>query len=136
MKDLQEEINEMSYDDIAFMVLRHYGTKMKTQTLYKRVCRVLDMEFDEDHIGDFYELLAVNKKFLFVKGYWDLQTKHKITNQTYEEEDDFLDDIDFEDDEEENDESEEIYIDEDDDDIEEEDISGFIVTGNDLEEEV
>lgn len=133
MKDLRAEINEMSYDDVAFLILRHYGTKMKTQTLYKRVCKVLDMEFNENHIADFYELLAVNKKFLFVKGYWDLQTKHKINNEKIDEEEDFFDDIDFEDEDDE--EIEETYTDEEDDD-QEEDISGFIITENDLEEEV
>lgn len=135
MKDLREEINEMSYDDVAFLILRHYGTKMKTQTLYKRVCKVLDINFDEDHIADFYELLAVNKKFVFVKGYWDLQTKHKINNESFEEEEEFFDDIDF--DEEELEEDEEItYVDEDEEEIDDEDISGFIITDNDLEEEV
>ncbi len=137
MEDLQEKLNEMSYDDIAFLLLRQYDKKMKTQTLYKKICKLLDVEFKEENLADFYELLAVNKKFVFVNGYWSLQTKHKLCNNN-EEEDPFCD-IDFEEDYEEEKLSEEDFYEEliddsEDDNDEDDDISGFIID-DDLDEE-
>ena len=92
LKDIsKEELETMSYDEIAYLVLEQYGKKMKLLDLFKRVCKVLDLpeETVEDRIADFFELLSINKKFILLKnGYWDLATNHVQDMIVEDEEDD------------------------------------------------
>lgn len=80
LKDLKlEELELMSYDDIAHMILKENGKKMKIQTLFKKVCNLLNLseiEF-ESKIADFFELLSTDKRFIMLpQGYWDLRINH------------------------------------------------------------
>ena len=75
----KEELETMGYDEIAYIILADAGKKMKLLDLFKKVCKVLELpeETIEDRIGDFFELLSINKKFVLLpKGYWDLATNH------------------------------------------------------------
>ncbi len=80
LKDIaKEELQTMGYDEIASIILEETGKKMKIMDLFTRVCKALELPEStvEERIGDFFELLSINKKFVLLpKGYWDLATKH------------------------------------------------------------
>lgn len=97
LKDIsQEELELMSYDDIAALILEETGKKMKIFDLFKKVCEVLhlsDAEF-ENKIADFFEMLSTDKKFTMLEnGYWDLRTKHNVEIVIDEDEDDTLNEV-------------------------------------------
>lgn len=121
LKDLsQEELQTMGYDEIAYLVLSDSGKKMKLLDLFKKVCKVLGLpdETVEERIGDFFELLSINKKFVLLpKGYWDLATNH-VQNIIIEDDEDSevsedVEDINDDDIEEESLEDEDIFYDND-----------------------
>ena len=108
----KEELETMGYDEIAYLILEDAGKKMKLLDLFKKVCKIMDLpeETVENRIGDFFELLSINKKFVLLpKGYWDLATNHvqNIVIEDEEEEpiteEETEDEIVEEDDDEEND---------------------------------
>lgn len=75
----KEELENMSYDDLAYMLLKENGKKMKIQTLFKKECALLNLDEKvfEDKIADFFELLSTDKRFIMLNnGYWDLRTNH------------------------------------------------------------
>ena len=79
IKLTQEQIDSMSYDDVAFIILEAYGKKMKTPDLFKRVIKVMELPESEftNGIGDFFELLLTDKRFIMLEdGYWDLKINH------------------------------------------------------------
>lgn len=80
LKDIpKEELQTMSYDEIAYLILEKNGKKMKLLDLFKSVGKALDLDEESvmDHITDFFELLSINKKFVLLEnGYWDLSIKH------------------------------------------------------------
>ena len=48
LKDMSiEELEAMSYDDIALMVLTESGRKMKINELFKEVCNLLELPEEE-----------------------------------------------------------------------------------------
>jgi len=119
----KEELEQMSYDDVAYEILKGKKKKMNIQDLFKGVIEIMELpasDFDS-HIVDFFELLSTDKRFLMLeKGFWDLKENHKanividedeeIVEEEVEEEileeveeeinydDDVLDDDDTEDD--------------------------------------
>ena len=75
----KEELENMSYDDLAYLILKENGKKMKIQTLFKKECALLNLDekIFEDKIADFFELLSTDKRFIMLNnGYWDLRTNH------------------------------------------------------------
>lgn len=142
LKDIsKEELETMSYDEIAYLVLEQNGKKMKLLDLFKKVCKALDLpeETVEDRIADFFELLSINKKFVLLKnGYWDLATNHVQDMVVEDEEDDTVseelnedeeDDTDIEDEEDDDD----IFYDSsmDDEDDDDDDLKDFVVIDED-----
>lgn len=131
----KEELELMGYDDIAFLVLKESGKKMKLKDIFAKVCKALDLPESavDEQIMDFFELMSINKKFTMVEdGYWDLQNRHKL-------------DVVFEDDEEDDENNEEenleeaneeeVFYEEEDEteDTEDDDLSDLVVV-DDLEE--
>ena len=111
----KEELEQMSYDDVAYLILKNKKKKMNIQELFKNVIETMELPASEieAHIVDFFELLSTDKRFLMLeKGFWDLKENHKanividedeeIIEEEIEEEinydDDILDDDDAEDD--------------------------------------
>lgn len=143
LKDIsKEELETMSYDEIAYLVLEQYGKKMKLLDLFKKVCKALDLpeETVEDRITDFFELLSINKKFVLLKnGYWDLATNHVQDMVVEDEEDDTVseelneDEDDTTLDNEEDEDSDDIFYDSsmDDDEEDEDDLKDFVVIDED-----
>ena len=92
IKDLKkEDLEIISYDDLAYMILLESKRKMKIDALFKKVCTILKLDNNifETKIADFFELLSTDKKFIMLEaGYWDLREKHsqKIKIENDEEE--------------------------------------------------
>lgn len=135
----KEELENMSYDEVAFLVLKSAGKKMKLLDLFKKVCKVLDLPEStiEERIGDFFELLSINKKFILLpKGYWDLATNH-VQNIIVEDEEDLtseeLEESEEEIEEDEFDEDEDIFYDNelDDNDEDEDDLKDLVIIDED-----
>lgn len=74
-----EQLETLSYDDVAFLILEASGTKMKIQDLFKKVIKAMELpesEF-ENGVGDFFELLLTDKRFIMLEnGFWDLKINH------------------------------------------------------------
>ena len=120
LKDLsQEELEAMSYDDIAFMVLTESKKKLKINELFKKVCDLLKLSEQEymDKLPSFFDVLSTDHRFIMLEnGLWDLKSKHstKVILDTEDEEDE-IEDLEetLEEEEEETEEDIDIYRDED-----------------------
>lgn len=136
IKELKpEEIDAMSYDDLAYEILVENAKKMKINTLFDAVCKAKKMnpnEF-EDKIADFFELLSTDKRFIMLdKGFWDLRDNHsnKIKVELDDEEDEVIEEVENDLPIEEDEDEESIFYDTDDtedDDTEEDDIKDLAV---------
>lgn len=138
LKELtKEELQTMSYDEIAYHILDESGKKMKLLDLFKKVCKILSLpeETVEERITDFFELLSINKKFVLLKnGYWDLATKHKQDIVVEDEEDIVEEDISTDDEKEDiEEENEDIFYDNelDNDDEEDDDLKDLVIIDED-----
>ena len=135
----KEELESLSFDDLAYIILKEKGKKMKTTDLFKTICELqnLDEKVYEEQIADFFTLLATEKRFIQLdKGCWDLRENHSIKIE--QEDDDELDEEIIRNDIEE--ESEGNYLDENkeiDDDETEDDLKDLVVIDeNELEDEL
>ena len=75
----KEELETMPFDDIAYIILKEKGKKMKINDIFKIICDELNLGEDafENQIADFFALLATEKRFIQLeKGYWDLRENH------------------------------------------------------------
>mgnify|MGYP000096121613 CR=1 FL=1 len=112
LKDMSiEELEAMSYDDIALMVLTESGRKMKINELFKEVCNLLNLTDEEfmEKLPAFFEVLSTDHRFIMIEnGYWDLKTKH--STKVIIDNDDDDDDV-VEDDVEEEEKEEDIFYD-------------------------
>lgn len=138
IKDLKkEDLEIMSYDDLAYMILKEEGEKMKINVLFQKVCDIMDLPNSvfESKIADFFQLLSTDQRFLMLKeGFWDLRDNHsKKVIIIDEDEDDIEEIIDIEDQEEENEEKE-IFEEDTDTDEDEDDLKDFAIINEDDEE--
>lgn len=139
LKELsQEELENMSYDDLAYIILEENGKKMKLMDIFKKIAKVLNMTDSEIEmkIADFFEVMSTNKQFVMLeKGYWDLSNKH-MKNVVIEEEDEIEEETEEIDDEMDSiDEvDKEVYYDSDEDEVDDDDdLSDLVII--DAEEE-
>lgn len=97
IKDLsQEELEAMSYDDIAFMVLTESKKKLKINELFKKVCDLLKLSEQEfiDKLPSFFDVLSTDRRFIMVeKGLWDLKSNHSTKVILDTDEDEEIEDI-------------------------------------------
>lgn len=134
----KDELELMGYDDIALLILQESGKKMKLRDILARICKVLDKseETIDEELMEFFEVMSINKKFIMLdKGYWDLQSRHKLDIVFDEEEDEEIE-TEESDDELEEIEDDDIFYDKDDetdDIVDDEDLSDLVVV-DDLEE--
>ena len=137
----KEEIEMISYDDLAYMILSEYKKKFKITDLFKKICDLkgLSDQVYENKIGDFFELLTTDQRFYMLdNGNWDLKERHtnKIKMTTYEEEeeeDSELVDEDIED-EEENEEEDIFYEHDETDDEAEDDLKDLVIIDDEGED--
>lgn len=137
----QEELEAMSYDDIAELILKETNRQMKINELFKEVCKLLNLSEEEflDKLPAFFDIISTDQRFIMVEnGLWDLKSKHsvKIVVDTEEDEEDeeLEDDIDIDDLEE---KEEDIYSeDNDDDDLTDDDLKDLVIIDEDEEQMV
>ncbi len=133
IKDMtQEEIENMNYDDLAYLILEENGKKMKLLDIFKKISKLLNMPDNEndDKLIAFFELLSTNKQFVLLdKGYWDLSYKHMKSVVVEDDEDMDISEIDeIEEPIIEDEEDEEDYFDEDEEDTDDDDgLSDLVV---------
>ena len=137
----KEELELMSYDEIAYKIFEEENKKMKLPVLFKKICDLLDLDDAEyeERIGDFFQLISRDQRFTMLEnGFWDLKEKYKsqviIHDDEEEIEEETEDDTDIT---EENIEEETTYYDEDseDDDVEEDDLKDLVIISDDEEDE-
>lgn len=128
LKDLsKEELEAMSYDDIALMIITESGKQYKINELFKKVCDLLGLSeaVFMDKLPAFFDVLSTDHRFIMLEnGTWDLKTKHS-TKVVFESDEEDMEDIEVEEEQEEEieEENEDIFndnedeIDDDDDDL-------------------
>ena len=138
LKDYKkEELENMGYDDLAVLVLEDAGKKLKINDIFMKINKVLELSPSEyeDKIGDFFELLSTDKKFIMLdKGFWDLRSKH-APKIVVDEDEDSPEDIVEEDVEEEKEETDIFYDADSDDDEAEDELEDLVVVDEDEEEQ-
>ena len=93
-KMTKDEIELLSYTDIAKLYLEEKKTTLNTAELFKEVCNLLSLSETEyqDKIADFFQSLTTSKDFILLEdGKWDLKAKHSVKvvmEELYEEQSD------------------------------------------------
>lgn len=138
----KEDLETMSFDDIAYIILKEKGKKMKINDIFKIICDELNLGEDafENQIADFFALLATEKRFIQLeKGYWDLRENHTAEINIKDIEEELEDDELAEDKEDEDIEEHEsdFYddIDETDDDDTDDDLRDLVIVDEGYEDE-
>lgn len=131
----KEELELLSYTDIAYEILKKEKTHKTTIELLRKIAELLELSDDviAQTISDFYTTLTTDKRFYALpNGEWDLKERH-TTKVIIDDDDDFdvdVDDVDTSDDEDEEEDS----IDYDStDDYEENDLEDLVVVTEDDE---
>lgn len=99
MKEIKrEEVENMSYKDITFLILDKEKKGINTLELFTRIVTILELPAStiENKIGDYYTSLTTDKRFILLDGVWDLRKRHtsdKIIVDSIEEDDMELDEI-------------------------------------------
>lgn len=143
LKDISfEDLEAMSYDDIALLVLKEKNKGLKINELFKEVCKLLKLSDDEfvAKLPAFFDVISTDHRFTMLEnGLWDLKTKHttKVVIDNEDEEEEIIDEIDEDEDELEDDEEEENYYDEEtDDDEAEDDLKDLVIIDEDEASEI
>ena len=112
----KEDLETLSFDDIAYIILKEKGKKMKIADLFRIICDTLDLgeSVYENQMGDFFALMSTEKRFIQLeKGYWDLRENHTAEISIKEIEDELDDEVETNnDDKEDTQENEGSYYDE------------------------
>lgn len=131
----KEELENMSYDDIAFALLSENKKQMKIIDLFNEIGKLIDLPQSaiEENIGDFFEMLTLDKRFIMLDdGSWDLKSRH-VQNIVIDDEEDDISIEEIDEVEEEN-EEEEIFYDEENDDDSDDDLKDLVVIDEEEEE--
>ena len=94
VKLTEEQKESMSYADIAFLILNSDSKKIKIQDLFKKVIKLLGLTEEDytNNIGDFFELLLIDKRFIMLENaYCDLKINHSTRIVFDEDEDEDID---------------------------------------------
>src|SRR5690554_4788631 len=94
-----EELELLSFTDIASNLIQLDNEAKATAPLFKEVCSLLGLSENEYEakIADFFALLTTDKRFVLLNsGLWDLKTHYTVSSDTLErdEDDDEYEDID------------------------------------------
>jgi len=99
MKEIKkEEVLNLSYKDITFMILEKEKKGYNTLELFTKIVTILELPASviENKIGDYYTSLTTDKRFILVDGVWDLRKRHtsdKIIVDQLEDDDTYLDEV-------------------------------------------
>ena len=142
LKDISfEDLEAMSYDDIALLVLKEKNKGLKINELFKEVCKLLKLSDDEfvAKLPAFFDVISTDHRFTMLEnGLWDLKTKHttKIVIDNEDEEEEIIDEIDEDEDELEEEEEENYYDEETDDDEADDDLKDLVIIDEDEASEI
>ena len=130
----KEELEMLSYAELASMILTENKKKMKIADIFKKICDLLGLTSAEyeNGISEFFEIVSTNRLFVILpQGFCDLKTRHNTKVVIDDEEEELVLEEEVEDEDEEN-EDEEIFIDEnDDDDVVEDELQDFVIVDED-----
>lgn len=77
----KEEIEQMSYTDLTYQLLKENKKAMTTPDIFKNICELLNYS-DEEYqtkIGDYYTSLTIDKRFILLDdGKWDVRDHHSV----------------------------------------------------------
>ena len=143
LKDMsKEELEALSYDDIAYYILEDSGVKTKITDLFQEICTLLGLSQAEYEakIADFFQMLSTDQRFIMLeKGFWDLKSRHQSKVIIEDDEDEEIDSDEVEDNEEEEeeiDEDEDIFYEGDEtDDETDDDLKDLVIVTDDNDEE-
>ena len=77
----KNELELLSYTEIAKLYLEENKNTMTTADLFKKVCELLELSEEEyvNNIADFFQSLSTSKKFILLdNGKWDLKSNHAV----------------------------------------------------------
>ena len=128
----KEELEVLPFDDIAYIILKEKGKKMKITDIFRIICDSLELgdEVYENQMGDFFSLMSTEKRFIQLeKGYWDLRENHTAEISIKEIEDELDDDVEIAEDKYEDEEETGYYdeLDDAEDDKEDDDYKDLVV---------
>lgn len=89
----KEELELMSYTNIAKLYLEENQKTINTAELFKAICDLLELPDSvyQEKIADFFQSLTTSKEFILLEdGKWDLKANHKVKivmDDIYEEKD-------------------------------------------------
>lgn len=129
----KNELEQMSYADLSYILLKENNKPMATAQLFRKVCDLLEYSdaLYSEKIGDFYTSLTTDKRFLFLdSSEWDLREKN-IVKMEFEEDEEDEEEIEEEIEE----ELDDIDSDITDEDLDDDDEDLSIVTEEDMDEE-
>lgn len=131
----KDELQNMSYADLAFALLSEKNKKMKIIDLFSEIGKLIDLSTSEieEQVADFFEILTLDKRFIMLDGgYWDLRSRHAQKLVIDEDEEEVnIDEVE----EDEREEDEEIYYDEENEDDEsDDDLKDLVIIDEDEEE--
>lgn len=124
-----EELELLSYTDIAYELLKLDKKPKTTPVLFGEVCKLLEISEDNmmEMIGDFYTTLTTDKRFLLLdSAEWDLKEFHAVKT--------IVDDIEDEDSSEEETEDEEETVEETEDEAVTSDLDDFDEAEDDMDD--
>ena len=91
----KEDLELLSYTNIAKLYLEENKITMNTADLFKEICKLLELSdrVYQDKIADFFQSLTTSKDFILLEdGKWDLKENHKgkkiDIEELYEEKED------------------------------------------------
>ena len=136
-KMTKDQIEELSYTEIAKLYLEENQKTMNTAELFKAVCTLLSLSENDyqNKITDFFQSLTTSKDFILLPdGTWDLKKKHsvKVVMEEIYEESSIEEDEEYElEDEDEITEEDEYNSIDDEDDYAEDDLSDLTILNED-----
>ncbi len=136
----KEDLELLSYTNIAKLYLEENKVTLNTADLFKEICKLLELSerVYQDKIADFFQSLTTSKEFVLLDdGKWDLKSKHKSKkmdiDDLYEEKEEDEDEFEVED--EEQDDEEEFNTIDDEEEYAEDDLADLtILDESELEE--
>lgn len=90
IKLTDEEKDTLSYNDVAYLILKDTNKKIKIQDLFKEVIKAMDLPAStfEDDIEEFFELIITDKRLTMIdNGFVDLKINHSTKMIVDEDED-------------------------------------------------
>lgn len=79
IKLTDEQKDTLSYDDVAYLIIKETKNQIKIQDLFKKVIEAMELPESVfvNNIGEFFELIITDKRFTMLdNGYVDLKINH------------------------------------------------------------